>query len=257
MNNKVILISIDGMRPDGLTACGNPYVEELLQKGSYTLNAQTVFPSVTLPCHLSMFHSVTPQRHGTTTNAYMPQVRPIDGLFEQTARMGSRNASFYNWEPMRDLGRPGSVQAVGYMDAYAAERVDAIIVDKVLEYIPVGAPDFVFVHLAETDMKGGHDAGWMSETYFDTISRAIDGVKKIVDAHGEEYTVIITADHGGQDRIHGTDLPEDMTVPMIFLGKAFAAGKVLENVSILDIAPTIATLMGVSIPREWEGKSLI
>lgn len=27
--NKVILISIDGMRPDGLTGCGNPYVKEL------------------------------------------------------------------------------------------------------------------------------------------------------------------------------------------------------------------------------------
>ena len=29
MENKVILISIDGMRPDGLRACGNPYVKEL------------------------------------------------------------------------------------------------------------------------------------------------------------------------------------------------------------------------------------
>ena len=29
MNGKVILISIDGMRPDGLRVCGNPYVSEL------------------------------------------------------------------------------------------------------------------------------------------------------------------------------------------------------------------------------------
>ena len=49
MDKKVILISIDGMRPDGLMACGNPFVQELLKLGSYTLDARTVFPSVTLP----------------------------------------------------------------------------------------------------------------------------------------------------------------------------------------------------------------
>ena len=72
-SNKVILISIDGMRPDGVVNCGNPYVAEMMKKGAYTLTAQTVIPSVTLPCHTSMFHSVTPERHGTTTNTYMPQ----------------------------------------------------------------------------------------------------------------------------------------------------------------------------------------
>ena len=83
MNNKVILISIDGMRPDGLLKCKNSYVDELKKIASYTFDARTVFPSVTLPCHMSMFHSVPPERHGTTTNTYMPQVRPINGLFEQ------------------------------------------------------------------------------------------------------------------------------------------------------------------------------
>ena len=58
MKNKVILISVDGMRPDGVMQCENPYVEELMKMSSYTMNARTVFPSVTLPCHMSMFHSV-------------------------------------------------------------------------------------------------------------------------------------------------------------------------------------------------------
>ena len=70
MKNKVILISIDGMRPDGLIKCNNPYVDELKKMASYTFDARTVFPSVTLPCHMSMFHSVPPERHGTTTNIY-------------------------------------------------------------------------------------------------------------------------------------------------------------------------------------------
>ena len=52
MNNKVILISIDGMRPDGVMQCGNPFVEDMMRLGSYTLTARTVLPSVTLPCHM-------------------------------------------------------------------------------------------------------------------------------------------------------------------------------------------------------------
>ena len=52
-------------------------------------------------------------------------------------------------------------------------------------------------------------------------------------------------------------MPEDMTVPMFFCGNCFKQEKELKNVSILDIAPTIADIMGVSAPREWEGKSLL
>ena len=83
--NKVILISIDGMRPDGLLKCGNPFVETMMKKASYTLEGRTVFPSITLPCHLSLFHSVPPERHGTLNNTYTVPVRPVEGLFELIA----------------------------------------------------------------------------------------------------------------------------------------------------------------------------
>ena len=96
--SKVILISIDGMRPDGVTACNNPFVAELTKKASYTFTARTVFPSVTLPCHMSMFHSVTPERHGMTTNTYVPMVRPLNGLFEQIHNAGGISGMFYGWE---------------------------------------------------------------------------------------------------------------------------------------------------------------
>ena len=108
--NKVILISIDGMRPDGFLSCGNPYIHELMAKGSYTLDARTVFPSVTLPCHMSIFHSVTPERHGITTNIFIPLARPLNGLFEQIKLFGGKCAMFYGWGPLRDIYRPGSVQ---------------------------------------------------------------------------------------------------------------------------------------------------
>ena len=255
-DNKVILISIDGMRPDGVVNCGNPFVQEMMKKGAYTLDAQTVIPSVTLPCHTSMFHSVTPERHGITTNEYMPQVRPIQGLFERIHRSGGNCAMFYGWEPLRDVARPGSLTWAHYFNAYADEHTDGILTDRALECIEKYHPDFVFLYMVETDEKGGHDSGWMTETYLDYISHAIGNVQRVVEAAGDEYTVIVTADHGGHNRMHGTTMPEDMTIPMFFMGDMFNAGEELHGISILDLAPTIADIMGVKRAREWEGKEI-
>ena len=256
MSNKVILISIDGMRPDGLLGCGNPYVQELFAKGSYTLNAQTVFPSVTLPCHMSMFHSVNPERHGTTTNTYTPQVRPINGLFEQIKAAGGESALFFGWEQIRDLGRPGTLKHSVFIEHSSDKHTDVQLTDAALKYIGEKHPDFVFLYLVQTD-EAGHDTGWMSENYMAYLSTAIDCVKRVIDAAGEEYTVLITADHGGHDRTHGTTMPEDMVIPMMFCGEAFEPGKELQDVTMLDIAPTIAKLMQVYPAKEWEGKSLV
>ena len=255
--NKVILISIDGMRPDGLKQCGNPYLDELIKKSSYTFEGKTVFPSITLPCHLSMFHSVPPERHGTTSNTYVVPVRPVSGLFEQIKSADKTAAMYYGWEPLREIGRPGSLVAAEYINAYSFEHSDGILTERAINYIKIKKPDFVFLYMVETDEKGGHDSGWMSDTYLDYINRAIDNVKKVVGEFEDEYTIVITADHGGHDRGHGSDMPEDMTIPQFYLGKDFKEYTELKNVSILDTAPTIADVMNISVPREWEGKSLV
>ena len=110
MKNKVILISIDGMRPDGLKECGNEYLTELEKISAYTYKASSMNPSITLPCHFSMTHSVTPARHGILSNTYIPQVRPIDGIFEKIKSAGGVSAMFYGWEPLRDIALPGTLK---------------------------------------------------------------------------------------------------------------------------------------------------
>ncbi|MBE7062312.1 MAG: alkaline phosphatase family protein [Clostridia bacterium] len=256
MKNKVILISIDGMRPDGLEKCGHPFVEELKKMGASALDAQTVFPSVTLPCHMSMFHSVPPQRHGTTTNIYMPQVRPIKGLFEQIHAAGGKCGMFYGWEPLRDISRPGSLRAAEYLHSYDKENTDGILTDKMFACAESTDLDFIFLYMVETDEKGGHDNGWMTEAYLERLYAAMDNVQRVIEELGSLYTVIVTSDHGGHDRSHGTDMPEDMTIPMFFVGKEFTPGSVLKGVSILDLAPTIARILDVPPAEEWEGKPL-
>lgn len=257
MNKKVILISIDGMRPDGLKNCGNSYLNELEKICSYTYNASSMKPSVTFPCHFSMSHSVTPERHGILTNTYVPQVRPVTGIFEKIKDAGGVSAMFYGWEPLRDIASPGSLNFATYINAYMQESSDTVLTDEAEKLIAEHHPDFVFLYMVETDEKGGHDNGWMSEEYLRRISIAIDNVKRIITSFGNEYTVIIMADHGGHGRSHGTELPEDMIIPLFLCGEDFIPGENIKEASLLDIAPTIADIMKISGDSDWEGKSLI
>ena len=253
---KVLLILADGMRPDSLTDIAK--AQKTISESSYTMDAETVYPSVTLPCHISLFHSVTPQRHGTTTNTYVPQVRPIDGLCEVLKKADKKCAIFYNWEELRDVSRPDSL---AHSCFYAGRRIGykeagEVLTDELIRYAGNFSPDFTFLYFGYPDWAG-HKYGWMTDEYIDSLHGCWDNIEKIITALGDEYTYIITADHGGHDRTHGSDMPEDMLIPIIIKGRDFEAGKILENANIIDIAPTVSKLLGVEPDEEWEGKSLI
>lgn len=267
---KVILILVDGMRPDGLLQCGNPYLPVLLENSYVFLNSETVMPSVTLPCHMSLFHSVPPQRHGILTNTWVPQVRPVNGLFEVLKQNNKISTSFYNWEQLRDLGRPGTISSSTYFSISKHENSDLILTDIAINYIEKHEPDFIFLYLGITDAVG-HEYGWMSHKYKEAISNALFCIEKTIQKTKDLYTYVITSDHGGHDRSHGSDMSEDMKIPIIIHNKTLSPSAPhntsidADNTSIdmdmvpniIDIAPTIAYIMGISPDVDWEGKNLL
>ncbi len=253
---KVILVLVDGMRPDGLVGCGHPFVEELLAASTHCLTARTVMPSVTLPCHMSLFHSVTPDRHGILSNDYVPQVRPIVGLFDQLDSCGKKCAFFYTWENLRDLSRPDHLHMSVMINQHRDTDTDTRITEAAIPYILAERPDFLFLYLGETDEVGGHSAGWMSETYMGSVHKAVGCIEKLYRALPPEYVLMVIADHGGHDRCHGTDMDEDMNIPVVITGGDYGKNVALPEASILDIAPTVAHILGVPRVREWEGNVL-
>ncbi len=253
---KVVLILVDGMRPDAI--CDIPSAQKMTEKSTYTMQAQAVMPSVTLPCHMSLFHSVDPMRHGITTNTYTPQVRPVKGLCEVLSDAGKDCAFFYNWEELRDLSRPGSLIKSYYVSdrKLGFEAANRLVTDAAITSIKEDDPDFMFVYLGWPD-HAGHWHGWMSDEYMHAVRRSWDEIDRLTAELSDEYTIIITADHGGHDRGHGADIPEDMLIPLYLSGKDFEENKEISTASIMDIAPTITKLFDLSAPAEWEGKSLI
>lgn len=257
MNKKVILILVDGMTTDSLKESKHPFIDKFIANSISNLYSTTVMPSVTLPCHMSLFHSVTPQRHGILSNTYVPQVRPIVGLFDQLRKHGKSAASFYNWEQLRDLSRPDSLAHSCYISLHQYDNTDFMLANNAIEYINDKSPDFVFLYLGTTD-ETGHQFGWMTKEYIEAVYNAWSCIEKLYKSIPNEYKVIVTADHGGHDFSHGTELPSDMTIPIIINGiSANMASPKMESANIIDITPTIAKLIGIEADNDWKGQSLI
>src|SRR5215218_1539354 len=74
---RMVLISIDGCRPDLLLRADCPNVRAMMKNGSFSFWARTTAMSITLPSHVSMLTGVIPQRHGIMWNEDLPLERPV------------------------------------------------------------------------------------------------------------------------------------------------------------------------------------
>ena len=231
----IVLVLIDGTRPDALGVAHCPNLTALRARGAFTLNASSVLPSVTLPCHMSIFHSVPPSRHGVTTNDWQPMARPLPGLVDQAHAASRRCAFFHNWEPLRNLNLPGSLAFSYFRDnVYGDLDGDQVIADEAVRYFATDQPDFAFVYFGTVDTIG-HLYGWMSPEYLAQLERV--------------------------DRTLGTLLarlpPEDMTIPWLVAGPGLRQGYEIKTaVSLLDTAPTLARLLGIKPHPQWEGRCI-
>ena len=91
MTSPAVLLIVDGLRPDALTSVFLSNFAALRARGATTLRASSVMPTITLPCHVSLFHSVPPTRHGITTNVWMPMVGAVRPSWEMYLKSGDKD----------------------------------------------------------------------------------------------------------------------------------------------------------------------
>lgn len=257
---QVVLFVVDGLRPDALPQTHTPEIDRLAAQGAYTWQAQTVTPSISLPCHASMFCAVPPTRHGITDNVWTPSEPPVPSLIEIVHQAGLGTAAFYTWEPLRDLSRPGNLDVAYYRRLGAPQGDgDPEIASAAADYLAMHRPAFTFIYLGATD-EVGHRHGWLSQPYLDAVSKADRAIGLVLDtlrANGSlgHTACLVLADHGGHDTDHSAGRPEDLTVPWIVSGPGVRRGHcITTSVSVMDTAPTVAHLLGLPRPVEWSGR---
>jgi predicted AlkP superfamily pyrophosphatase or phosphodiesterase len=255
---RVLIISFDGLRPDAIQAAEMKNVLSFMQNGAYTLTAQTISLSLTLPSHSSMLVGTCPAKHIVRWNEYVPENGFALGtdIFDVAQNAGLRTVMVVGKEKLRQITEPQSTDFFGFVDA--TDKIE----DKIsLESMAIEEirKDFglMFLHFPDGDIVG-HKEGWMSNEQLFAYRRDDEALGLILDVMKsrnlfDDTLFIITSDHGGHDTTHGTDSIDDITIPWIISGAGVVPKQLQTQVYTMDTAATVAFSLGLPIPVEWEG----
>jgi predicted AlkP superfamily pyrophosphatase or phosphodiesterase len=246
----VVIVSIDGLRPDSLSAERTPAILDMAGRGTVCWQAQTVFPPITLPSHASMLTGYPPATHGLTWGDYQPARgnAKVPTIFSYARAAGMRTAMVVGKDKLNHLRLDGS------LDAYeVVAGGDEGVVNEAVVQILAGA-DLLLVHLPDVDTSG-HSAGWMSERYLQQVTEADRATGRLLKALPRHATVLLTADHGGMGPTHGMDRTQDMTIPWVIVGPDIVANHVVtRKVSTMDTAATALRVLGLELAAGAQGK---
>jgi len=266
LTRNVVLVSIDGLRPDAIARFRAPTLQRLLVEGSYSLSARTIMPSTTLPSHTSMLSGEPPDEHGVFwNNVTSAKVDVVDfpTVFSVAREHGYRTAAFFSKAKFGPLQRPGTLDYSQAPGGWFGRWSGARTVADVRSYLETARPNVLFVHLSDPD-GAGHASGWMSQAYGQAVQAADVALAQLLTAadaaYGtSNYSLLVTADHGGHAYGHGTNDPQDVTIPWIAWGRGVRAGVLKDSMKIetFDTAPTVLWLLGVKEPDAWDGSPVV
>lgn len=254
----VVLVSVDGLRPDALAALGEagaPAFHRLMKEGAFTLNARTDYDfTVTLPNHTCMVTGRPVEGeagHGYSENSAPTQsIHNVKGsyvasVFDVVHDHGLRTAIFASkakfvvYTMSYDAAR-GAADAVAPDNGKAkidAEEIsnynDPATLGATLRELAGGRANFVFVHFADTD-KTGHADSWdlaKDSPYLKAVAKADAAVGKLMDAIAADKALVgstvllVTTDHGGIDKAHKDAADKrNYTIPFFAWGAGVAKG---------------------------------
>ena len=251
----MVIVSFDGMRPDGMERALAPTLHRLRAEGTYALRAETVGDSSTLPSHSSMLSGVEVEVHGMEFDDFRPErefIR-VPTVLYRAHDVGFATAMFVAKAKLRHMAIPGSLDVWSFPH-WSCPRVAR----AAAEYLPTAPPGITFIHFEEPD-GAGHRFRWMSRQYMDAIARTdacLATVMAAVESRADRdrVLVMVSADHGGHGRRHGSHSPLDLHIPWIAWGARVARGDFDAPIRTTDTGVTAMAALGLPIPAELTGR---
>jgi predicted AlkP superfamily pyrophosphatase or phosphodiesterase len=212
----LLLISLDGLRPQDLDAFRPPTLERLRREGVQAQWMNPSYPSLTFPNHYTLVTGLRPDKHGIVNNTMRDAVL---GRFGLRLREAVGDARWWGGEPLwttlekagvrtATMFWPGSEAPIGGVrpwqwrefsyDVSVQTRVDTVLGWMALP--PAQRPRFVTLYFEHTD-RAGHEHGPGSPQVRDALlavdaalARLLDGLAQrgLVDA----VNIVIVSDHG-------------------------------------------------------------
>ena len=263
---RVIIISVDGLRPDVIEAFDPsllPAFDRLRTEGASTLNARSDPQfSITMPNHASMMTARVQgaSSHGWAYNddagadrtIHENKTEYVASIWDVAHDEGARTALFATKEKFAmydrswndEYGAPDlttSDNGKDKIDTFVYTAQSADMIDAFLAEAVANPPDLTFLHIADPDREG-HATGWlptMGSAYTAAILHADAQIGRVLDfvstdaAWSGKTLLVVTADHGGTALSHSDpSIPEHYRVPFYVWGPKVEAGADLYALNI-------------------------
>jgi choline-sulfatase len=269
---NVLLITLDTFRADRIG--GNTPALAALARDSIRFDAADSPVPLTLPAHASLMSGLLSLHHGMRNNGIgvFPAARQtlattfarsryrtgaFVGSFILDHRFGlNRGFERYDDEIVRNV-----TDSSGTFDA---ERRGAEVVDRALAWLRQNdaRPFFAWVHFYDAHAPYAPPPPY-PQTYDGEVAYLDAQIARLLAAVDRGNTIIVVVgDHGESlgehgELTHGLLLYEPtLHVPMIIAAPSLAPRVIRTAVSTVDLAPTIASLAGVSLASPVDGRDL-
>lgn len=289
---NLILVTLDTVRADRLGSYGygsaeTPWLDRLAREGVRFEQASSQVP-LTLPSHATMLSGLLPPHHGLRNNGIGTFPDGPATLATLLAGEGYRTGAFvgaFVLDGRFGLGRgfevydDDVVRDPGAGTALEAERPGREVMDRALAWLGPEEnrkPFFLWIHLYDAHAPYTPPAPWPDRhpgrPYDGEISAVDEQVGRLLQelerrGLADSTLVAVTADHGEGlgdhgEQTHGLLLYEPtLRVPLLLRGPGLSAGTVVRTpVGLVDLAPTLAGLLGRSLPapagRPLDGRDL-
>lgn len=213
----VILVSMDGFRPDYLQRGVSPTLNQLAAGGVRARALRPSFPSVTFPNHYTLVTGLRPDHHGLVDNTMLDPAMPGERFtIRNSAAVGDRRwwdqgepvwvTAEQNGIRSATMFWPGSEAAIHGVRPTIAPAFDGKLpayarVDRLLSWLDGPAeslPGFLTLYMDDVD-HAGHTYGPDDEHTTEAVATVDQALARLMEGLAKRHlnpNIVIVSDHG-------------------------------------------------------------
>ena len=260
LSSGVTILLVDGLRLDGSKTM--PALNALRARGA-SIDAVVGTPSFSRPGRATIAVGAPPAIHGVTTNRQKRAIS-LDNLIRRVGEAGGtcRVAGSKIWSGLfaADIARCGVYQQGENKEGPGmfVHQVPSIRVtqEKGIAFVLEQPAMLRIADIISTDFAA-HEYGGASSEYLAELQRVDALIAALVTRLDFlRETLVVTSDHGHRDMGgHGGEEAEVLAIPIVMAGAGVRPSTSVKALQA-DLAPTLAALLGLSLPTASSGHVL-
>jgi predicted AlkP superfamily pyrophosphatase or phosphodiesterase len=253
---RVVIVLIDGLRYDtSMNESAMPALAKLRSEGAQAM-MHSQAPSFSEPGYSTILTGAWPWLNdGPAFNLDYAEIPTWtqDNLFTAAHKAGLTTAiSGYYW--FEKLVPQNAVDTSFYTPG-EDKTADEAVLAAVLPWLKADNAQLTLIHIDQVDYAGHHEGGPLSTKGIEAAIRSdvmLSQIAATLDL--QKDTLLVISDHGHIDAGgHGGQDPIVLKEPFVLVGAGVKPGN-YGDVNMVDVAPTLAALLGVNIPASAMGE---